>query len=128
MINLPAAVERRRHSVIPPPKSDRQTASPTMLGVEGSPAPAAPAPMGDPGAEKRPATDRGRGRWVPGLRRCAAVGRRAGRPDRRRHGGGGQLGLSQHVGNEFRSMDIDCRAALVDALDVALGDEATTGP
>jgi hypothetical protein len=29
---------------------------------------------------------------------------------------------------EFRSMDIDCRAALVDALDVALGDEATTGP
>jgi len=25
-------------------------------------------------------------------------------------------------------MDIDCRAALVDALDVALGDEATTGP
>jgi hypothetical protein len=31
-------------------------------------------------------------------------------------------------GMEFRSMDIDCRAALVDALDVALGDEATTGP
>ena len=30
-------------------------------------------------------------------------------------------------GMEFRSMDIDCRAALVDALDVALGDEATTG-
>ena len=35
-------------------------------------------------------------------------------------------------GMEFGSMDIDwagnARAALVDALDVALGDEATTGP
>jgi nucleotide-binding universal stress UspA family protein len=131
MIEIPATIERRRPNVIPPPRSDRPAAAlPAMVGVEGSPVPVAPAPMGDPGARNAPprivvGVD-GSPATVAALRWAA-----------------GQAALTGAVmeavvswdypstsGMEFGSMDIDwagnARAALVDALDVALGDEATT--
>ena len=92
--------ERRRHSAITPPSSDRQaTAQTAMFGFGGSPARGA---GGATGRETCGAADRGRGRWVPGLRRCAAVGCPAGRADRCRRRGGDQLGLPQHIGDGIR--------------------------
>ena len=128
MTHLIATDERRQHNVIPPPRSDRQATAvqPPMVGVEGSPA---AAPMGEPGAKSA----------LPGLV-VGVVG-----PPAPVAAGGWAAGLADGTGAavqavvswdypstsgmEFGSMDIDwagnARAALADALHVALGEDAS---
>jgi universal stress protein family protein len=103
-MHLPATVERRRrHSATHQPGSDRQSAPQSpMVRVEGSPVPGCDGAGGGTGGEECGAADRGWGRRVPGLRRGVAVGCRAVRPDRRRRGGGDQLGPPQQVRNGVR--------------------------
>ena len=105
MMHLPC---ERRASSSPPPQRD-PTAQIRSAGCGanngGSRRVCRPGCRGTRGAnrrEKGAAADRGRGRRIPGLRRGTAMGRPAGRPDRRRRGGGDQLGLPQHIGDGIR--------------------------
>ena len=133
MMRIPATVERRRrhHSAIPPPRSDRQAAAQsTMVGVEGSPVPVAAAPAGEPGAKK--ALPRivvgvdGSPASVDALRWAARQADLT--------GAAVEAVISWDYpstsGMEFGSLDIDwagnARAALADALHVALGNDAST--
>jgi nucleotide-binding universal stress UspA family protein len=129
MMRLPAAVERRRHDVVPPPRSDRYAVTPTIVRVEGSPAPVAAAPAEDLGA--RSTSPRiavgvdGSPASVEALRWAA------------RHadltGAAVEAVISWDYpstsGMEFGSLDIDwagnARDALSDALHVALGEAAS---
>lgn len=128
MTHLIATDERRQHNVIPPPRSDRQATAvqPPMVGVEGSPA---AAPMGEPGAKSALP------RIVVGVdgspASVEALRWAAGQADVT--GAAVQAVVSWDYpstsGMEFGSMDIDwagnARAALADALHVALGEDAS---
>ena len=120
--------ERRRHSTITPPSSDRQATEQTaMFGFGGSP-PAAPA--GQPGVKR--AAPRivvgvdGSPASVDALRWAARQAELT--------GAAVEAVISwdypSTTGMEFGSLDIDwagnARAALVDTLHVALGDNATS--
>ena len=123
--------ERRRHSTITPPSSDRQATEQTaMFGFGGSPAPVAAAPAGEPGVKR--AAPRivvgvdGSPASVDALRWAARQAELT--------GAAVEAVISwdypSTTGMEFGSLDIDwagnARAALVDTLHVALGDNATS--
>ena len=107
---IPATLARgSRHSVIPraAQSADRQTASPTVQVEECC---RLPRPRWGIPAQKRPATRRGRGRWVPG---------------RRRHCGGRRGG----EGGEGRGKDRGrCRAAQVRCAPRRTGPGAASRP
>ena len=120
--------ERRRHSTITPPSSDRQATEQTaMFGFGGSPA---AAPAGQPGVKR--AAPRivvgvdGSPASVDALRWAARQAELT--------GAAVEAVISwdypSTTGMEFGSLDIDwagnARAALVDTLHVALGDNATS--
>ena len=117
------------HSVIPPPRSDRQAAAPTMVGAEESAVPVAAAPAGQTGEKKAlpriVAGVDGSPASVEALRWAARQADLT--------GAAVEAVISWDYpstsGMEFGLLDIDwagnARAALADALHVALGNDAS---